>query len=91
MRTIPICLALAVSLGACLDAIGPGGDCSPEMRQVRTAEGGGPNSTQRNTGADNTEYWYYDDVVYVFRWGVSYDGCQMTSESFDLMPLLPFL
>ncbi|MQA89054.1 MAG: hypothetical protein GEU90_02285 [Gemmatimonas sp.] len=90
MRILLLCLALAVFLGACLDAIGPGGDCSLRMRQVRLTEGPPISRQPQQDGADNSERWHYDEVVYFFRWGASYDGCQVTTAGLNLMPLLLF-
>ena len=85
--------ALLLLLPGCADSLGIGSGCSEEMRQVRQREGS-PDDFQRSTvGGNNTEQWYYFDAgrVYTFRWGVSYESCQVSGPSAfsrDLIRLL---
>ncbi len=72
---------------ACSDLVGLDGDCTREKMTVRLTQGSprnesGPHTSDRN----HVEYWEYDDHVVVFRWGVSYESCEVSEE-----PLASFL
>lgn len=59
------------------------------MQAVRFAEGGAPDETQGDqTGGDYSEVWYYDDSrnTYTFRWGASYEDCQVQRGTFSRSP-----
>lgn len=90
MRRIPLLLLLPLLVSGCVDALGIGSSCSAEMRDVRAAQGGPPDETQRDEDrGDFTEVWYFDDTRrrYTFRWGVSYAQCDVRSGSFTRAPL----
>jgi hypothetical protein len=79
----PLLLLLPL-LAGCTDSLGLGQNCGAEKTEVRLREGRGPDDVQTGeVGGDFTERWYYYDssgqtrAVYTFRWGVSYDGCQV--------------
>jgi hypothetical protein len=91
MRRILIPLLLLLS--ACDSLADFGSDCSAEKTAVRLREGGPASHTETSEVAgDYTESWRYDDSsgtrYYTFRWGVSYDGCQVDGPgSFSVIPL----
>lgn len=91
MRRLPLLVAGLPLLAGCVDGLGIQSSCSAEMAQVRAGHGGRPpNATQHDEDrGDFTEVWYYDDsrIRYVFRWGVSYDDCDVQSGSFTRSPL----
>jgi hypothetical protein len=76
-------LLLVCLLGGCTDSLGFGQDCSAEKTEVRLREGRGPDDVQgpNEVGGDFTERWYYysggQTRTYTFRWGVSYQGCEV--------------
>ncbi|MEX2570135.1 MAG: hypothetical protein WD737_02450 [Gemmatimonadota bacterium] len=90
-------LLVLVPMTGCLDAVGLGGSCTLEMRNVQRQEGT-PDSTngpRELTDGNFEELWQYDASagepaqVYRFRWGVSYEGCQVTGPvPLDLIPAL---
>ena len=82
-------LLLLPALAGCVDGLGLDSSCSAEMRDVREAHGGPPDSTQKDDDrGDFTEVWYFDDARrrYTFRWGVSYSTCEVQSGSFIRSP-----
>lgn len=88
-RVVAVCAWVTLSLTGCLDAIGPGGDCSRRMREVREQEPGQPEVTRSEFRGDFNEQWKYPHRIYTFRWGVSYQGCSEESAALDLIPLIP--
>ena len=91
MRRIPLLLALtSISVIGCVDALGIQSSCSPQMAAVRAQHGGSPpdDFDRDETRGDYTEVWYYVDGrdKYTFRWGVSYEDCQVESGSFVISP-----
>lgn len=73
-----------------MDALGIQSSCSTEMAAVRAENGGSPpDDFDRDVNrGDYTEVWYYDSSrrQYIFRWGVSYDDCQVERASFVRSP-----
>lgn len=78
--------ALLLILPGC-DAVGLGADCRAEMQSVRFQEGRSPDDVQSDElGGNFVERWYYfvggtPQRVYTFRWGVSYEACQVDGPS----------
>lgn len=91
MRRIALLLALAAGSSACVDGLGIQVDCLSEMAQARAENGGPPDASERDEDrGDYTEVWEFHDTNrrYVFRWGVSYDGCRVErGRANDLLPL----
>jgi hypothetical protein len=79
MRALLVPLLLLIPVAGCTDSLGLGHDCSAQKAEVRFREGGPPDRSQKTEIAgDYTERWYYDGgATYTFRWGVSYEGCQV--------------
>jgi hypothetical protein len=77
-------------LAGCQDVMGLGGSCAGEMQSVRRAEGTPDHNTRTQQGGDFTETWVYLDGegrVYTFRWGTSFDSCQLIGPApLDLIP-----
>jgi hypothetical protein len=78
----PLLLLLVCLLAGCTDSLGLGQNCGAEKTEVRLREGRGPDDVQSGeVGGDHTERWYYysggQTRVYTFRWGVSYEGCEV--------------
>ena len=90
MRKFLLLGALAL-LGGCVDGLGIQSSCTAEMAQVRLENGGRPPnaSDHEEDRGDHVEYWeYFDsDRRYIFRWGVSYSGCQVERTALNLVPL----
>ena len=88
MRKAPPIAATLLLLTGCVDATGILNDCSGEMTGVRV-ENGQPNDSHREESrGDFIETWDYFDLDrrFIFRWGVSYDGCQVTRTRLNLVP-----
>ena len=82
MRKLAIFLLIPL-LAGCTDSLGIGSNCSAEMQEVRRQEGRGPDSVQTDELAGNhSEQWVYfgggSNRVYTFRWGTSYESCQVS-------------
>lgn len=89
MCRTPLLLFLLATTAGCVDATGLRSSCAGQMQGVRFAEGGPPDRTQKDqTGGDFSEVWYYDDSrnSYTFRWGVSYEDCQVHRGRFSRSP-----
>jgi hypothetical protein len=88
MRALLLLLTASLALSGCEDAIGLGGSCRAEMREVQRAEGS-PDRTDRREDrpGDFSEQWIYlaapgrSGRVYTFRWGVSFQSCQLSGPS----------
>lgn len=79
-RLLPV-LLLPLASG-CIDSLGLGSSCATEMRTVRLSEGRQPDDTQRvEEGGNFRELWIYGRTRYTFRWGPSYDSCQVEGPS----------
>jgi hypothetical protein len=92
MRRTPLVIALLVLVVGCVDGLGLRSSCSADMRAVSLTNGGPPPETQSDEDrGDFIEEWYYYHESgrrkYTFRWGVSYERCQVTSSSFSRSPL----
>jgi hypothetical protein len=81
-------LVLLLILPGCADGLGLGADCSAEMTAVRLREGRSPDEVQgpEELGGNFVERWYYfvggsPQRVYTFRWGVSFEACQVEGPS----------
>ena len=79
-----LCLVVLLFAAGCQDVLGLGATCAGEMADVRRAEGGPPDRTNRNRdGDDFLEQWIYDPSggkpgrVYTFRWGLSFESCEV--------------
>jgi hypothetical protein len=77
-RRILLLLAAGLGSAGCEDAVGFGGSCAAEMREVQR-ERGQPVASRTERLGDFTEVWRYPDRVYTFRWGVSYPQCEVTA------------
>jgi hypothetical protein len=89
MRRISLLLAVSALSSGCVDGLGIQSSCSSEMAEVRAGHGGPPDATQRDEDrGDFTEVWYFDDSrrQYIFRWGASYEDCDVESGSFIISP-----
>jgi hypothetical protein len=93
MRRIHFLLLALPLTSGCVDALGIGSSCSSEMREVTSARGAPNESEHDEDRGDFTEVWYYygdggAGARYVFRWGVSYQECevQMQSGNFTISP-----
>ena len=91
MRWILIPL-IFILIAGCDSLADFGSACSAEMTAVRLREGPYDHADQSDVAGDFTERWTYQDDggtrFYTFRWGASYDGCQVDGPgSFDLIPL----
>jgi hypothetical protein len=87
-KTALLTAGLLVTAG-CVDGLGIQSSCSAEMAQVRSGHGGPPDATQRDEDrGDYSEVWYFDDSrrQYIFRWGVSYNECEVESGAFIVSP-----
>lgn len=75
-------------LSGCVDATGILHSCTSEMTQVRIENGPPQRSNRESSRGDYLEYWEYSDSRerYIFRWGLSYDGCQVERTSLNLIP-----
>lgn len=94
MRTIVVGLSIFL-LAGCQDLVGLGGSCAGEMQSVRRLEGPPDRNPRTRTGNDFTEQWVYlasggePGRVYTFRWGTSWDSCQMSGPApLDVVPEL---
>ena len=73
---------LLLLLAGCADLVGVVGDCTSEMRELRS-DRGQPTSTQgpSGVGGDFSESWFYQSGGsidrYTFRWGASYSSCEV--------------
>ena len=73
----PRLLALSL-LGGCADSLGIGSSCTAAMTAVRLQEGTPLDSERVEEGnGDYRELWVYSNARYTFRWGASYDSCQV--------------
>lgn len=97
LRASRRCLALLLlpTLTACVDGLGGlVANCAAEKNQVRRTEGRAPDSVQeQEIGGNFVERWTYQSGgrsrVYTFRWGVSYEGCEVDGPSgFALIPIV---
>ena len=89
MRTVSLLLAVTALSSGCVDGLGIQSSCSSEMAEVRADEGRPPNHTEHDeVRGDFTEVWYFDRSrnQYIFRWGSSYDDCEVESGSFIISP-----
>lgn len=77
-------LLLAISLPACEDAMGPAGDCSAEMREVRREYGAPHDLRFSENDGERTTTWMYgpqegkEAAIIEFRWGPRLDSCQVS-------------
>lgn len=73
---------LLLALVGCDDVVGPDSTCTRAKMQTRLTDGSpryeGP---VNSSGREYSQYWEYDDVVVIFRWGGSRDGCDVSRES----------
>ncbi len=91
MRRISLLLAATALSTGCVDGLGLQSSCSLQMAQARAENGGGPpdSSEHDEDRGDHVEVWEFYDTGrrYVFRWGVSYDECQVERRSNSLSPV----
>jgi hypothetical protein len=90
------CLSLTVFAAiGCQDAVGPAGSCRDAMRSIERSEGSPHSeSTREDPPGDYTAQWIYRATsgepgrVYTFRWGQSYERCEMSGPArLNLIPL----
>lgn len=83
MKRLRLSLALLLlGLVGCDDVVGPDSNCTRAKMQTRLTEGSPNHESPINaSGRDYSQYWYYDDVVIIFRWGGTRDGCQVERDS----------
>ncbi len=77
---------LALLLAGCDSLASFGSDCSAEKTAIRLREGLPDSDTGAQEVAGNfTQRWTFEGEggtrSYTFRWGVSYDGCQVDGPS----------
>ena len=90
MRITPLLLSFHLSLVGCVDSLGIGSSCSAEMTQTRIQYGQPDGFDDDESRGDYYEVWdYYDqEIRFVFRWGSSYDRCQVERTPLrNVMPL----
>lgn len=89
MRALFFSLTLCLVLAGCDDAIGFGGSCTREMREVQRQRGRPDSQSSAQVGGNYTETWRYGNRAVIFRWGITIDGCDVQDTSLASMIRLP--